>query len=88
MLWHMPHSKPTTGRHARLFRNGRNQAVRIPRELELPGTEALLYREGDRLIVEPIAGPTLLNLIASWDRIDTGWPDVDDPAPKPVRLAD
>ena len=28
-------------RHARLFRNGRNQALRIPREFELEGNEAL-----------------------------------------------
>ena len=44
MLWHMP----TTGdtdmaqpeRHVRLFRNGRNQALRIPREFELTGVTA------------------------------------------------
>ena len=29
-------------RHVRLFRNGANQAVRIPQEFELPGTQALL----------------------------------------------
>ena len=29
-------------RHVRLFRNGANQAVRIPREFELPGNEALM----------------------------------------------
>ena len=28
-----------------LFRNGRNQAVRIPREFELPGKEAILHSE-------------------------------------------
>jgi antitoxin VapB len=27
-------------RHVRLFRNGRNQAIRIPREFELPGKDA------------------------------------------------
>ncbi|PJB30730.1 MAG: VapB, partial [Deltaproteobacteria bacterium CG_4_9_14_3_um_filter_65_9] len=27
-------------RHVRLFKNGRNQALRIPREFELPGNEA------------------------------------------------
>ena len=42
-------------RRARLFRNGRNQAIRIPREFELPGTEALLRQEGDRLAIEPLA---------------------------------
>ena len=36
-------------RHVRLFRNGRNRAVRIPREFELEGNEAILRKEGDRL---------------------------------------
>jgi antitoxin VapB len=44
----------TSERHVRLFRNGRNQALRIPREFELEGEEALIHKEGDRLIVEPI----------------------------------
>jgi antitoxin VapB len=37
-------------RHVRPFRNGRSQAVRIPREFELPGAEAIVRKEGDRLI--------------------------------------
>jgi len=40
-------------RRVRLFRNGRNQAVRIPREFELPGTEAVIHKEGDKLVIEP-----------------------------------
>jgi virulence-associated protein VagC len=32
---------------------GRNQAVRIPVEFELPGSEAIMHREGDRLVMEP-----------------------------------
>ena len=32
-------------RHVRLFRNGRNQAVRIPVEFELPGDEAIMHRD-------------------------------------------
>jgi virulence-associated protein VagC len=31
-----------TERQVRLFKNGRNQALRIPRDLELPGHETLL----------------------------------------------
>lgn len=42
-------------RHVRLFRNGANQAVRIPKEFELPGTDALMHREGNRLILELVA---------------------------------
>jgi antitoxin VapB len=40
------------GRQVRLFRNGANQAVRIPKEFELPGTDAVMRREGNRLILE------------------------------------
>ena len=43
-----------TERHVRLFRNGRNQAVRIPVEFELPGDEAIMRREGDKLVIEPL----------------------------------
>jgi antitoxin VapB len=42
-------------RPVKLFRNGRNQAVRIPREFELPGQDAVMRRDGDRLIIEPAA---------------------------------
>jgi antitoxin VapB len=41
-------------RHVELFRNGRNQAVRIPVEFELPGDEAIMHRDGDRLVIEPV----------------------------------
>ncbi len=51
--------------NVRLFRNGRNQALRIPREFELEGGEALIHKEGDRLIVEPIRKGKLLALLAS-----------------------
>jgi hypothetical protein len=37
-------------RHVRPFRNGRSQAVRIRREFEPPGAEAIVRKEGDRLI--------------------------------------
>jgi antitoxin VapB len=41
-------------KHVELFRNGRNQAVRIPVEFELPGDEAIMHRDGDRLVIEPV----------------------------------
>lgn len=43
-----------TERHAALFRNGRKQAVRIPRELEMEGSEVLILKEGDSLVLTPI----------------------------------
>ena len=68
----------TPERHVRLFRNGRNQALRIPREFELEGEEALIRKEGDRLIVEPIRKGRLLALLASLEPLEEPFPDVDD----------
>lgn len=65
-------------RHVRLFRNGRNQAVRIPREFELAGDEAILRKEGDRLVIEPVRKGRLLALLATLDSIETRFPDVDE----------
>ena len=70
-----------SGRHVRLFRNGRNQALRIPREFELDGDEAIIHREGDRLIVEPVKKDGLLALLASLKPIDETFPDVDEHLP-------
>ncbi|MFL6236148.1 MAG: antitoxin [Thermoanaerobaculia bacterium] len=65
-------------RVVRLFRNGSNQAVRIPRDLELPGNQAILRKEGNRLIVEPMPRPSLLELLAAWEPIDEELPEIDD----------
>ncbi len=65
-------------RHVRLFRNGRNQALRIPREFELEGDEAIIHKEGDRLIVEPVRKGRLLALLATLEPLDEIFPDVDE----------
>ena len=85
MLRHMPTDPPEANvieRHASLFRNGRNQAVRIPREFEMDGTEVLMRKEGDRLILTPIRKNRLLDLLASWEPLDEGLPDVEDGPPQ------
>jgi antitoxin VapB len=80
------------GRKVRLFRNGRNQAVRIPREFELPGTEAIMHQEGDRLVIEraPEKGPnaTLLDFLAKLEPLteEDAFPRVEDSFPGPVEL--
>lgn len=75
-----------TQRHVRLFRNGRNQAVRIPRDWEFEGEDAVMRREGDRLIIEPAPPRSLLALLATWEPLDEELPDIDDPPPDPVEL--
>lgn len=61
----------------KLFRNGRNQALRIPREFELPGNEVVIYKEGDRLIIEPSKKKSLLRLLDTWEPLDETLPDLD-----------
>ena len=68
-------------RHVRLFRNGRNQAIRIPREFELEGDGVIIRKEGDRLIVEPIRKGRLLALLTTLDSLDEPFPDVDEDLP-------
>ena len=75
-----------TERHVRLFKNGRNQAVRIPRDLELPGREALLRREGRRLILEPIARSSLLGVLATLKPLDEDFPPIEALGAEPVDL--
>lgn len=73
-------------RHVKLFRNGRNQAVRIPRELELPGEDALIFREGSRLIIEVAPPRSLLALLATLSPIDEDFPTIDELELDPVDL--
>jgi antitoxin VapB len=65
-------------RRVKLFRNGRNQTVRIPVEFELPGDEAILHREGNRLVLEPIEKRSLLQILATLEPMDEEFPDVDE----------
>jgi antitoxin VapB len=67
----------TEARVVRLFRNGRNQALRIPREFELSGNEAILRKDGNRLIIEPQIKGGLLTVLQSLAPIDDVFPDVD-----------
>lgn len=76
----------TDQRHVKLFRNGRNQAVRIPVEFELPGNEAIMHRDGERLVIEPVRKRGLVALLKTMKPIKAGIPEIDDPSPKPEAL--
>ena len=68
----------TVVREVSLFRNGRNQALRVPREFELPGDTALMYQDGHRLVIEPQPAQTLAALFAGWEPLDEPFPDIED----------
>ena len=81
----MPDDRPAH-RSVSLFRNGRNQAVRIPKGMELPGTEAVIHRDGDRLILEPAPPPSLLQHLKTLSPIEDDFADIADLPPRPAAL--
>jgi antitoxin VapB len=74
------------GRYVRLFRNGRNQAVRIPREFELPGDDAILRKEGQRLIIEPVPPKSLLAVLQSLPTLEEDFAAVEDRPATPAEI--
>ncbi len=76
-------------RHVKLFRNGRSQAVRIPREFELPGEDAIMRKEGEKLIIEPKPRKqSLIELLDSWEPIDEEIGEIPDFPSEPVDLGE
>ena len=48
----------STTKTAKLFRNGRSQAVRLPREFRFEGNEVRVRQIGDAVLLEPIISDT------------------------------
>ena len=75
---------PTSARRARLFRNGRNQAVRIPREFEFAADEVIVYRDDHRLVLEPIGRSAYLaEVLSRLSPLEEDFPNIADPPAKP-----
>lgn len=71
-------------RTAKLFRNGRNQALRIPRDFEFAVSEVVIYKDDDRLIVEPLTQPpTLATVLATLKPLTVDFPETPDPVVDP-----
>jgi len=82
----MPRAIARSEREVKLFKNGRNQAVRIPREFELPGHEAVMRKEGTRLIIEPKPPKSLLAVLDALRPIAEEFPPIVDRPPVRVEL--
>lgn len=65
-------------RRVKLFRNGSGQTVRIPAEFEIPGDEALIHQQGERLVIEPVRKQSLLAVLAGLTPLDGDFPDIDE----------
>lgn len=85
-------SRPSRPKEAKLFRNNRSQAVRIPVEFELPGDRVMIHREGSKLIIEPVTRPTnIVELLAEWRKEaplgpEDQFPAIDDMPAQPEDL--
>jgi antitoxin VapB len=73
-------------RYVKLFKNGRNQAVRIPREFELPGDDAIMRKDGNKLIIEPVPPRSLLALLATLSPLEESLPPIPDEKPDAVEI--
>ena len=73
-------------RRVKLFRDGQGQVVRIPREFELPGDEAIMRKEGERLIIQPALRRSLLAILATLPDLDEEFPPIEDLPADPVDL--
>ena len=74
-----PDHEATVTREAKLFRNNKSQAVRIPADFELPGDRVMIHREGDRLVIEPIRRRNIVEVLASLEPLgpEDEFPDID-----------
>lgn len=54
---------------AKLFMHGRSQAVRLPKEFRFEGSEVRVSRQGDKVILEPLAPPPF-DAASLWAELD------------------
>lgn len=79
-------------REVSVFRNGRSQAVRIPKEFELDTAKAVMWKDPDGTIhlkpLRPKMTPTefIVWLRAQPPITDEEWPEIEDPPPEDVDL--
>jgi antitoxin VapB len=65
---------------AKLFLNGRSQAVRLPKAFRFEGiSEVLIERDGDRVIISPGKRPSIERLITALDEFES-FPERTQPA--------
>lgn len=72
---------------AKLFLNGRSQAVRLPKAFRFEGaSEVLIERDGDRVILSPANRPSIERLISAMDEFDRdAFPERQQPTAPDVR---
>ncbi len=73
-------------RYVKLFKDGRNQAVSIPRAFELAGADAIMRKEVNKLTIEAVQPRSLVALLATLEPIGEEFPLIDDETPDQVDI--
>ena len=74
-------------RTAKIFRNGRNQAIRIPVEMSFETETVSLEKHGDVLIIKPRLHGSWAELFADEStRLPADFEIPEDPPPEPIEL--
>ncbi|HEX2257321.1 MAG TPA: AbrB/MazE/SpoVT family DNA-binding domain-containing protein [Afifellaceae bacterium] len=78
-------------RRAKVFRNGRSRAIRIPKDLDFEGDEVIVRKEDDgRLSIEPLpvklSPKELIEWLRSQPPLDVDPPEIEDFPPEPIDL--
>jgi antitoxin VapB len=68
-------AETTPSARAKIFANGRSQAVRLPREFRFDGKEVAIRREGKAVVLEPVAKRQWPD--GYWQRMDRHAKDLD-----------
>jgi len=51
-----------------------------------PSGEAIMHRDGDRLVIEPVRKRGLVALLKTMKPLEEGFPKIDDPVPAPENV--
>ena len=73
-------------RTVKLLRDDEGQFVEVPSEFEFPGEDAIMRKEGDKLIIEPAPKQPLLELLETLEPLDEDFPQIEDMPPEPFDL--
>lgn len=76
-----------------VFRNGRSQAVRIPKEYEFDTEKVLISKDADGTVhlrpkIKKLSLLEVLDRLAAQGPVGEDFPEIDDPPPEPVDLDD
>jgi len=82
----MSYASINDSREVKLFKNRRNQAVRIPVDFTFDVDRVRIRRDGERLVIEPVYENGLLALLDSWQPLEEDFPEIADELVKPEEI--